>query len=217
LDREQKRELIGPDLGNSFRMKTLLEYAHTNFPNHSVSTPIGDVDLTDHTVVARTVGSNDVMTVGNELLRTMPEARVAIARIRRTEPTVLPKGGEDKDGVIDLPKRRFATSGFLAAAVIGIAVGAVVWLATSFLPALIVGVFAAAMAAWVGSMFGGAGRFAGNRAWEQPNAPDEDVTLLAILAADEADAVRAAEVIERTGIYDVRIVDADGAWHNPNG
>jgi hypothetical protein len=198
-------------------MTTLQDYAHTNFPHHAVTTPIGDAELTDHTVVARAVGKRDVMAVGNELLRTMPDARVAIAKIERTEPSVVPRGGEDKDGVIDLPKRRIAASGLVAAIVIGVAIGAVVWAATSFFPALIAAVFAATMAAWVGSMFGGGGRFAGNRAWEQPNAPDKNVTLLAVLTNDESEAVHAAELIEKNGIYDVRIVNAHGAWHNPNG
>lgn len=197
-------------------MKSLQEYAQSNYSNHFVSAPDGDVELTAHAVVAEVLGSADVAAVTKEIRNAMPEARVAVVRISRTEPTVVQQGGEDPEGVIDLPKRRIAVSALVAGAVVGLVVGVIVWLTTSFVAGLITAVFAGAVGAVIGAMLGGGGRFAGDRAWAQKNAPDKTINLIAVLTSQEPDALRAVQAIERRGIYDIRIVDGEGAWRSPN-
>ena len=197
-------------------MKSLQEYAQSNYPNHHIATPDGDAELTANAVVAEVLGRADIAGVTKEIRNAMPEARIAVVRISRTEPTVVQQGGEDPEGVIDLPKRRIAVSAFAAGAVVGLVIGAIVWLATSFLPALITAVFSGVVAAVIGAMLGGGGRFAGDRAWAQKNAPEKAVNLVAVLTSEEPDALRAVQAIERRGIYDIRIVGSDGAWRSPN-
>jgi hypothetical protein len=197
-------------------MTSLQEYAQINYANHLVTTPDGDVELSANTVVAEVLGTTDVPGVTREVRKSMPDARVTVVRISRTDPTVVARGGEDPEGVIDLPKRRIAVSALVAGAAVGLVVGAIVWLATSFVPAFITAVFSGAVAAVIGAMLGGGARFAGDRAWAQKNAPDKTVSLIAVLTSEESDALRAVQAIERRGIYDIRIVNGDGAWRSPN-
>jgi hypothetical protein len=197
-------------------MKSLQEYAQINYPNHRLTTADGDVELAAYTVVAEVLGSTNVPGVTDELRKAMPDARVAVVRISLTEPTVVAQGGEDPEGVVDLPKRRIAVSAIAAGAVVGLVVGVIVWLTTSFIQGLITAVFSSAVAAVIGAMLGGGARFAGDRAWAQRNAPDKTVNLVAVLTGEEPEALRAVQAIERRGIYDIRIVGVDGAWRSPN-
>jgi hypothetical protein len=196
-------------------MQTLQEYASHNFPHRMVVTPDGDAPFTDHTVVARAFHTRDAIAARDSLRRTDPDTPIAIATVQPNEPTIVPTEPEDKEGVSDLPKRRIAASAFLGAAIVGVIVGALVWIFSTFWAGLITGAFAALLAGVVSAVAGGGSRYAGNRAWEQRNAPSDTVTLIAALADDEAHAIAAARAIEQSGIYDIRIVDANGAWHTP--
>ena len=116
-------------------MTTLTEYASTHFPNH-VTDPItdrsaGDLTLTDHTAVAHVVGSANGMELVRRVQQALPQAGVAAIMVRPTEPTVVSDGGEDPEGVVDLPYRRIATSGVVGAIAAGVAIGVVVGITAS--------------------------------------------------------------------------------------
>ena len=64
-------------------------------------------------------------------------------------------------------------------------------------------------------MFGGA-RFAGEKAWDQQNVPDEEIQVVAVFAASEAEALEACKALTAAGATTVRIVNDHGAWHLPN-
>lgn len=198
-------------------MTTLIDYARVHFPNHATDSSAGDLTLTAHTAVAHVVGSANSNELIERTRRAFPEIEVGAVLLRPTEPTVNPTGGEDPEGVIDLPHRRVATAGIVGAAVIGGAVGVIVGLVTeSLVIGLIVGVFAAILGGTVSAIAGGGARYGGERAWEQPHAPDRTVAVVAAFTAIEEHAVAVARVMEAQDPYEVRIVSADGAWHSPN-
>jgi hypothetical protein len=198
-------------------MTTLLEYATTHFPNHVTDDSGGDKPLAEHTAVAHVVGSANGMQLVERVQRALPSADVAAVMVRPNEPTVLPQSGEDKEGSVDLPYRRVATSSIVGGVVAGIVVGVVVGLVTgSFLAGLIGAGFGAALGGIVAAIAGGGARLAGERGWEQPHAPDRTVAVVAAFVASEDEAMQAVRVMDELGPYEVRIVAADGAWHSPN-
>ena len=71
------------------------------------------------------------------------------------------------------------------------------------------------LGAVIAAMLSGMGRYAGDRAWEQPHAPDRTIVVLAAMFDDEHQANVAAAGVEVFQPDDVRIVAADGAWHSP--
>jgi hypothetical protein len=144
-------------------------------------------------------------------------AEVASVMVRPNEPTLLPEGGEDKEGAVDLPYRRVATSSIVGALVVGVIVGVVVGLITgSALAGLIGAGFGAALGGIIAAIAGGGARLAGERGWEQPHAPDRTVAVVAAFVESEDEALEAARVMDELGPYEVRIVAADGAWRSPN-
>ncbi|MCU1360822.1 MAG: hypothetical protein JWN99_2111 [Ilumatobacteraceae bacterium] len=198
-------------------MTTLLEYATTQFPNHITEQTGGDTELTDHTAVAHVVGSANGIELARRIRQALPTADVGAVMVRPTDPTVVPNGGEDPNGVVDLPARRVATAGAFGGVGLGIAAGIVVGLVTSSaVIGVIVGVFAAIIGSVIAGMIGGGGRYAGDHAWDQPHAPDRTVAVVAAFTENERDAVAAARIMDALDPYEVRIVAADGAWHTPN-
>ena len=198
-------------------MTTLLEYATTHFPNHVTEQTDGDKVLTDHTAVAHVVGSANGIELVRRVQSALPQADVAAVMVRPTDQSVVPDGEEDREGVVDLPFRRIAVSGLVGAVVAGAAIGVVVGItADSFVVGLIVGVFAAILGGAVAAIAGGGARYGGDRAWEQPHAPDRTVAVVAAFADTESDAIAAARVMDQLDPYEVRIVAANGAWHSPN-
>jgi hypothetical protein len=197
-------------------MTTLVEYAEKNFPNHEMLTPDGDQPLGQHTAIAHIVGDDAARAAAARLRDALPSAQVSLLIVKPTLPSVLPQGGEDKDSVADLPKRRVAASGIVGGVVAGLVIGLIVGFVATWWAGLIVGVFAALLVGAWSAIAGGASRYAGQRAWEQSNAPATPIGLVAAFMDDEAQATRAAAVLEGIGVPEVRIVAADGAWHSPN-
>lgn len=202
-------------------MTTLTDYAATHFPNHVTEQTDADMTLdmtlTDHTAVAHVVGSASGMELARRVKQAVPNANVAAVMVRPTEPSVVPAGGEDSEGVVDLPYRRIAAAGSIGAIAFGAGIGVVVGLvANSAVIGVILGAFAAILGGVIAAMVGGGGRYAGQRAWEQPHAPDRTVAVVAAFTGTEREAVAAARVMDEMDPYEVRIVAADGAWHTPN-
>lgn len=198
-------------------MTTLTEYATTHFPNHVTDPTGGDLTLTDHTAVAHVVGSANGIELARRVRQALPQADVAAVMVRPTEPSVVAEGGEDPEGVVDLPYRRIAASGVIGAVIAGVAIGVVVGISSGEVAVgLIVGMFAAILGAVVAALVGGGGRFGGGRAWEQPHVPDRTVAVVAAFAATEKEALAATKIMDELDPYEVRIVTADGAWHSPN-
>jgi hypothetical protein len=189
-------------------MTTLIEYARTHFPNHLTDSSPTDLTLTDHTTVAHVVGLANSEELVARTQAAFSDLRVGSVRLRPTDPTVAPEGGEDPEGVVDLPHRRVAAAAVVGAIATGGAIGGIVGFATERLAVgLIVGVFAAILGGIVAAVAGGGARYGGERAWEQPHGA---------FTTTEEEAVAVARVMETLDPYEVRIVSADGAWHSPN-
>lgn len=198
-------------------MVTLSDYANEQFPNHRVRIDGEAVDLPGHTVVAQVLGSGRMRVLERRAKEALNGTTVATAYVEPTDQSVVPTGGEDREAVIDLPRKRIATSAGAAGVAAGLAIGLIVgFVSGSALIGIIVGVFATAMGAIVGGVLGGGGRYGGERAWKDSNAPDETVGLIAALCADEAAATHAAARLESLGIDNVRVLGSDGGWHLPN-
>ncbi|MBI5090747.1 MAG: hypothetical protein HZB15_18305 [Actinobacteria bacterium] len=198
-------------------MTTLLEYATTQFPNHITDDDGGDKVLTDHTAVAHVVGSANAAELVQRVQRVLPKVEVASVMVRPNDATLVPQGGEDPEGVVDLPYRRVAASSIAGGAVVGAIVGVVVGLITgSPMAGFIAGGFGAVLGGMIAAIAGGGARLAGERGWDQPHAPDHTVAVVAAFATSEDEAMEAARVMDEVGPYEVRIVSSDGAWHSPN-
>ena len=198
-------------------MTTLAEYAHQHFPQHPTDGDDGRVALAGHTVVAHVVGRHNGLRLERELHDHVDPARVTSVVIEPTSPTMVNEGGEDPEGIFDLPHRRVAGGAIAAGAAIGAAVGIVGGLITGSVAAgVILGVFAAIIGGVIGGMLAGGGRYAGNHAWEQHHAPDRAIVLVAVLLDDEHDANTIAAAMSHFDPEDVRILNADGAWHSPS-
>ena len=198
-------------------MTTLAEYAHQHFPQHPTDSADGRVALAGHTVVAHVVGLQRGARLEAALRQRFDDARVTSLVVEPTSPTVINDGGEDPEGIFDLPHRRVAGGAIAAGVLVGAAVGVVAGLIIGSVAAgLILGVFAAIIGGVIGGMVSGGGRYAGNRAWEQEHAPDRAVVLVAVLLDDEHAANLAAAEVAEFEPEDVRILNTDGAWHSPN-
>lgn len=198
-------------------MTTLLEYATSHFPHHATDSSGGDHPLTEHTAVAHVIGRDAGLDLARRIKTSLPSAEVGAVLVEPTEPTVVPEGGEDPEGMVDLPHRRLASAGLAGAVVVGLAIGIVTGLATDEAwVGVIVGAFAAIIGAVIATMASGGGRYAGERAWEQPHAPDRTIAVVAAFVDTEDDALGVARVMEAAQPFEVRIVNADGAWHSPN-
>lgn len=195
-------------------VSTLRQYAEKNFPNHRVETS-EEATLTAHSVVGHTMPGDDLATVRHRLSE-VTAARIVSLTVKPNAATLVPSTTEDKDSVLDLPRSRPITAGIVGGVVVGVVVGLIVGFALSLAAGIIIGVFAGALGAAVAANIGGGGRFAGQRSWEQPNRPNEAVVLIAALTSEEHEATRAAAAMEKSGVFDVRVVNREGAWHSPN-
>ena len=73
--------------------------------------PLDYGTLTSHTVVAHVVGRADGMELARRVRAVLPGTDVGSVLVRPTEPTIANTGGEDPEGVVDLPRRRVASAG----------------------------------------------------------------------------------------------------------
>jgi|GEM_PF-3297390 len=199
-------------------MATLQDYARQHFPEHHLGGDGVDVPLRPHTAVAHVIGSTRTQEVERQVRTTYPgDGQVATVLVRPENQTLTPTSNEDKEGIVDLPRKRLAASSLVAAAVVGLAVGLGLGFATdNVFIGVICGVFAALLAGWAGFLLGGGGRYAGERAWEQPTDRDRSIGLVAILLDDEHQANQAATLLSTLDPQDVRVVNERGAWHSPN-
>jgi hypothetical protein len=200
-------------------MASLQEYVIQQFPEHDIDVlePRNDTDLelTDNTVVSFVVGSRAGLDLLGTFRRSAPHARVAAVTVKRTDATVVPTGGEDSDGVVDLPVRRVAAFVVIGFVVFG-ALGALVAALSTDSGATIViaATFVAIIGGIVGAIVGGS-RLAGQRATTQPRAPGRDITVVAAFLEDDASAASLARTVGPAANYEVRIVDHEGGWRNP--
>lgn len=198
-------------------MATLTDYAHQLYPNHEAHSPSGDRDLAEHTVVAHVLGRRRARDIETEMRRELPPDRVTAVIVEATMPTMLDEGGEDHDGIIDLPYRRVGAGAVIGGLVIGAVVGVIVAATTGSGSALVVLViFGVVVGAVIGALAAGGGRFAGEHAWEQSHEPDSTVVLVAALLDDPAMAHDVAAHMSGFGAEDLRILAPDGSWRSPN-
>lgn len=170
-----------------------------------------------HTTVGQIKGAVTAAEVTNRLQREFPSAHIGLALVLPNDSGVVATEMEDTEGTIDLPRKRPAIMAGMLALFVGI-VGlfAARQAIDDWAGAIIAAVFLAIVAGVIGALLGGAGRYAGDRAWEQGRHGDDVIGLVAVCLDEEAPATRVAATLEGMGLTDVRIVDADGAWHVPN-
>jgi hypothetical protein len=195
---------------------TLSDYAHRQYPGHSTDLWRGvNPPLQAHTVIVHVVGRDTAEHAIVLLERALPPDDIAAVLVHGSDLTIIPSRDEDVDGVLDLPTRRIAAAA-ATGAVLGLMVAIVVGMAVD-LPAggvVAISVFLTAAFAAVGGIVGGA-RLASERAGTQAQAPGEDIGVVAAMVADEESAMALADDLTDAGLYDVRIVSSDGAWHAP--
>lgn len=197
-------------------MTTLRTFVEQTYPNHTVRLD-EDPDLVQHSVIGvAEIEEDRGLSPRQDWAGTLHAPRVACAVVEPTTPTVLPHGGEDPEGVIDLPKKRVAASGIIGGVVAGVVVGVIVAAAVTLAAGVITGLATVLIVGMFAAIAGGGSRYAGERAWRQPNNPTAALLVVAGFARDAEEATYVAEQMEHAGITDVRVVDADGAWHLPN-
>lgn len=198
-------------------MLTLEDYAAQRFPEHRIKVRPPAVSLGKHTTVGQVKGAGTAAEVTKRLRREFPIANVGSALVLPNDSTVVATEMEDTEGTIDLPRKRPAiVAGMLALFVGIVGLFAARQAIDGWAGAIIAAVFLAVVAGVIGALLGGAGRYAGDRAWEQARQGDEVIGLVAVCLDEEAPATRVAATLEEMGLTDVRIVGADGAWHVPN-
>ena len=88
-------------------MTSLQEYVTQQFPHHDIDMleprDSSDLELTDNTVVSFVVGSRAGLDLLSSFRQSVPNSRVAAVTVKPTNPSVVPTGDEDGDGVVDLP------------------------------------------------------------------------------------------------------------------
>ncbi len=196
---------------------TFEDYAAQRFPNHRIRERQPTVAMTKHTTVVEVKGARTASEIANRLRLNIPYAHIGLALVLPNDSTVVASGCEDKEGSIDVPRKRLAVVGAAGAIALG-GIGLLVAreVVGNWTGAVIAGVFLAIIGAVVGALLGGLGRYAGSRAWEQQRQGDDVIGLVAVCLDDEESAKRAAVTLEELGLIDVRIVGEDGAWHVPN-
>lgn len=198
-------------------MTTLEDYAAHRFPEHRINVRPPAISLTNHTVVAEVKSADEAPAIVNRMRREFPTAQVGLVLVVPNESPVVAAEKEDREGPIDLPRKRPAIVALIFAVVVGI-VGLLIAreVVGDWTAAIISAVFLAIVAGVVGALLGGAGRYAGDRAWQQQRQGDNTIALLAVGLSDESEAQRAAATLEGLTLIDVRIVAEDGAWHVPS-
>ncbi len=196
---------------------TLGEYARQQYPGHSTDLWRGwNPPLQGHTVVVHVVGRDSAEQAIELLERSTSTEDVAAVLVLGSEATVLPSAGEDVDGVMDLPDERIVAAAG-AGAVLGLMVAIVVGMVGGLPGGAVVAIclFLAAAGGAVGAIVGG-GRHASERSSTQVRSPGDDIGVVAALIDDEATATAVADELSEAGLFDVRIVSSDGAWHSPS-
>lgn len=144
--------------------------------------------------------------------------RVGAVIVRAHDPSVVPQGREDRNGIVDLPVRRVVAAALIGAILgfgAGLLVGSIA--STDLTPALVLGGFAAVVGGVIGFVLGGGARYGSERAISQPQAAGRDIAIVAAFLDDEHAAASLARTMAETQQqYDLRIVGHDGRWHVPN-
>jgi len=196
-------------------MVTLLDYAARRFPNRSVEVDAMRTKLTRHTAVAHLDDEALARTIATRLRHERPGADVGLAVLRPASSATMRDEG-DAEGIVDLPVRRPFTIAVVLGIVLGLCAALVAfWQTDSTAAAVVAGALVAVIAGVAGMALGGGARLGGERAWQQQRHADEDIWLVAVYAATEADAADVTQRFEQLGARDVRIVDDEGAWHVP--
>jgi hypothetical protein len=198
-------------------IRTIEEFVRNEYPNHRLDGSGGERALSPFTAVAEFRTSTLRADTMSQLRESYSADRVSVVVAKPPASSVVRRGDEDTESMSNMPKKR-PLVGAIAVGIIALVVVAVVTLLVGGHPAVIVisAIFAAILGGIEGAiMFGGA-RFAGDKAWDQQNLPDEEIQIAAVFTASEQDALEASKALTAAGATTVRIVGANGAWHLPN-
>ena len=194
-------------------MTTLAEYANQHFPSHRAYDGAGFIELAPYTAVAHVVGRSSGAAV-EQGVRNVAEGRRLSTEV--VSLVLEPSPRVDREGIVDLSRHRLLLESLASGIVVGLIMSAVLAIALEgALASWILGAFLGVLAAIVVSTVRGGARYGGERAWEQPNAPDRSIVIVAAPLASEDDATDIARVMSSYATDDVRIVDESGAWHSP--
>jgi len=198
-------------------IRTIEDYVRNEYPNHELSGSGADRSLASFTAVAEFRTSTLEAGTMSHLRDSFDAERVSVVVASPTASTVIRHGSEDSDSVADLPKKR-PLVGAIGLGLLAAAVATVVMIIIGGHPAVIVisALFAGALGAILGSIIFGGARFAGEKAWDQQNAPGEPIQVAAVFSSNEPEALTACKVLSAAGATTVRIVNDNGAWHLPN-
>jgi hypothetical protein len=198
-------------------IRTIEEFVRNEYPNHRLEGSGGERQLSPFTAVAEFRTSTLRPETMSQLRDTYDPDRVSVVVAKPPASSVVRHGNEDTESMSNVPKKR-PLVGAIGVGILALVVVAIVTLIVGGHPAVIVisAIFAAILGGIEGAiMFGGA-RFAGEKAWDQQNLPDEEIQIAAVFTGSEHDALEASKALTAAGATTVRIVGANGAWHLPN-
>jgi hypothetical protein len=198
-------------------IRTIEDFVQHEYPNHRLQPEGLTHDLAPFTAVGEFTTTRLGATTARQLSGSFGEDKVAVVIATPPPASVVRTGPEDTDSMADVPKRR-PMVGALALGIVALVAIAVVTLIIGGHPAVIIvcAVFAAILGGIEGAIIFGGARFAGEKAWDQQNAPEEPIEVAAVLARTEPDALEACKALSTAGATNVRIVNESGAWHLPN-
>jgi hypothetical protein len=197
-------------------IRTLEDFVRNEYPNHELEASGGRA-LSPFTAVAEFRTSTLQPGTMSQLRERFDPERVSVIVAKPPATTVVRRGSEDSNSMADVPKRR-PLVGAIAVAAVVLVIAAIVALILDASPAIVVicAIFAAILGAIEGAIIFGGARFAGEKAWDQQNVPDEEIQVAAVYATAEPEALEACKSFAAAGATSVRIVNDHGAWHLPN-
>ena len=198
-------------------IRTLDDFVSSEYPNHELRGAGGGHALAPFTAVAEFTSTQLAPGTASQLRDTFGDDHVAVVVATPPALAVVRAGPEDTDSMAEVPKRR-PLVGAVAVGVVALVLVAVVTLIVGGHPAVIVisALFAAVLGAIEGAIIFGGARFAGEKAWDQQNAPQETIEVAAVFASSQHDVLEACKALSTAGATTVRIVNDAGAWHLPN-
>lgn len=167
------------------------------------------------TAVAEFTSTQLAPGTASQLRYTFGDDHVAVVVATPPALAVVSAGPEDTDGRgPEAAPARWA----VAVGVVALVVVAVVTLIVGGHPAVIVisALFAAVLGAIEGAIIFGGARFAGEKAWDRQNAPQETIEVAAVFASSKHDVLEECKALSTAGATIFRIVNDAGAWHLPN-
>lgn len=198
-------------------IRTLEDFVRNEYPNHQLQASGGGRALAPFTAVGEFRTSTLQPGTMSQLRDSFDADRVSVVVATPPATTVVRKGAESSDSMADVPKRR-PLVGALAVGIVVLLIVAIVALIVGAHPAVIVisAIFAAILGGIEGAIIFGGSRFAGEKAWDQQNLPDEEIEIAAVYATSESRALEACKAFAAAGATTIRIVGENGAWHLPN-